>query len=111
MNLSELMITDCSGIAPEFLFMYKRPVIYMDQYQKIHNPNYKKMNIQAFEDLVKDKFGYSINKIEIKEINNHLIESKKLFVEKKKNIDIFIDKNLYNFQNASIALSENLEKI
>ena len=40
MNKSDILITDCSGIAPEFLFTYKRPIIYFDKYSKIHNDNF-----------------------------------------------------------------------
>jgi len=111
MDLSEIIITDCSGIALEFLFMYKRPVIYMDQYQKIHNQNFTEMKIPAFEDLVKDEFGYIINSADIKTIDSKMFEAKKIFENKKNNINIFIDKNLYNFENASYALSKSLEKI
>ena len=36
-----MLITDNSGISIEFMMIFKKPVIYYDEFDKIHNLNYK----------------------------------------------------------------------
>lgn len=99
MNKSEILITDCSGIAPEFLFLYKRPIIYFDNYKKIHNENFSKINPITFEDNVKKIFGYTFNS-NLNEFNvDTIAKVKKEFVEKKDIIENFANENFYNYDD------------
>jgi hypothetical protein len=69
---SKVLITDNSGIANEFLLVFGRPVVYFNFAQKIHNEDYRKLNIQSFEEKVKNEFGYLIEPKDIRNINDHL---------------------------------------
>ena len=44
MNRAKCLITDNSGISIEFMMIFKKPVIYYDEFDKIHNLNYKIFN-------------------------------------------------------------------
>ena len=103
MNNSKVLITDCSGIAPEYLFTYKRPVIYFDDYKKIHNNDFDYLDLDVFEDVIKDSFGYRLKEVNIKNIKNIKYEISKaieLFDKKKENVNIFAKDKFYNFQSS-----------
>lgn len=103
MNKAKLLITDCSGIAPEFLFTYKRPVIYFPEYPKIHNKDFDRLEMNAFEDLIRDTFGHSIYHSDIEKIDIEIEIAKNKFKNNLKNINDFVEKNFYNFQNSISA--------
>ena len=88
MEKAELLITDNSSIVFEFLFVFKRPIIYVDYTDKIHNVDRSKISIDTIEDHFKKEFGNIINVNDLKnlpffcekisvrnELNNSQIES------------------------------------
>ena len=54
---SDVMISDWSGAAIEFAFAVQKPVLYLDTPPKIMNPEWKQIEIPAFEDLVRKEVG------------------------------------------------------
>ena len=59
---AKCLITDNSGISIEFFLLMKRPIIYFDNFDKIHNnqiENFK--DLETIEDSVKSKFGIFLN--------------------------------------------------
>jgi len=54
---SDLLITDWSGISLEYAFALKKPVLYVNTPQKILNPDYENLQIQAFESILREKIG------------------------------------------------------
>jgi len=100
MNESKVLITDCSGIALEYLFTYKKPIIYFTKYAKIHNNDFEKLDLLVFEELVRDNFGYCIKELNIENINTEINEAITIFNTKTEKIDIFAKENFYNFQNS-----------
>lgn len=84
-----LMITDAGGIFLEYLFAFKKPVIFLEGYEKVHNHDYKKVFNQTFEDNIRTKFCLSINKNNFKEIDNliSLCLSKKYLDDMKKKLN------------------------
>ena len=64
---SSLLITDNGGMALEFSLIFKKPVIYIDFNDKIHNKDFKELNIEPIEDSFKKKFGYTLK---IEQLNN-----------------------------------------
>ncbi len=67
-----LMITDAGGIFLEYLFAFKKPVIFLAGYEKIHNHNFNKVFNQTFEESIRAKLCLTINKDDLKEIDNHI---------------------------------------
>ena len=63
MEYSKCLITDNSGIAIEYLTILKRPVLYYEEYEKIHNPEFKNYtDLKTIDDLYKKNFGYIFKK-------------------------------------------------
>ena len=108
MENAKCLITDNSGIAIEYVLLLKRPVLYFEDFQKIHNTEYEKFNdLIAIEDKIKDRFGYSFTKDEINNLESIINNSISDFKNKDEEIKKFIDDNFYNF-GTTIKNFENL---
>jgi len=53
----DALITDWSGIALEYAFVVKKPILFVDTPQKILNDDYNKLNTIAFEKKIREKIG------------------------------------------------------
>jgi len=95
---SKCLITDTSGIAIEYLLLMKRPILYFEDLDKIHNIQFDKFkDLETMDSKVKSKFGYKfdINQIDnLKEKINFAISD---FKDKDKSIVDFIEENFYNY--------------
>jgi hypothetical protein len=112
MRNSKCLITDNSGISIEYTLVFKRPVIYFNDFDKIHNINFKHIkNLPLMENSVKESFGYFFNKDEIKNLSRIITNSISDFRGKNEMINSFINKNFYNFSNTKNFLNENITKI
>lgn len=58
---ADLLITDRSGIAFEYVFGTERPVLFVDTPLKEHNKNWKVLNIEPIELQLRNKVGVSIS--------------------------------------------------
>ena len=94
---SKLVMTDNSGISLEFLFLLKKPVIYFDDYNRIQNEKYYAFNLIAFEDIVKKKFGNSVEFNEINNIDELIKITFNKFNNSKLGLNSFIENNIYNY--------------
>lgn len=105
---SKVLITDNSGIANEFLLVFGRPVVYFNFAQKIHNEDYRKLNIQSFEEKVKNEFGYLIEPKDIRNINDHLnkVISNKI---NQKILDEFIKKYISNVGSSADIIANEIK--
>ena len=78
----------------------KRPVIYFEDFDKIHNNQFDMFkDLETMDKKVKSNFGYKfeINQIEdLKKMINFAILD---FKDKDKDISIFVKKNFYNYEN------------
>ena len=112
---SILLITDNSGIAIEYMLIYKRPTIYFNKFSKIHNKNFSQISNYTLEDEIKEKFGYLVKNPNFKNITIYINEAVKEMKRKEHLINDFVSDNFYNFGTASLAAYnciyvENLEK-
>ena len=98
MEKAKCLITDRSGIAVEFILMFKKPVLYFEGLDKIHNTefDYFKDTI-TLEQKLKDKFGYIFFRENIKDLDHLINKSISEFVNKDDEIGDFINKNFYNY--------------
>lgn len=107
MDNSFILITDNSGISIEYLLIYKKPVIFFDQFSKIHNFDFKLLNLELFEDKIKKEFGYIYSDEELLNFDNKIKKACEQFSYKKEKLNKFIHENIYNFGcSASNAYSE-----
>ena len=64
---AEILITDNSSIVFEFMLIFKRPIIYIDYREKIHNIDKYKIPIMTIDEEFKTVFG---NKLNISNLEN-----------------------------------------
>ena len=98
MEKAKCLITDNSGIAIEFVLLFKRPTLYFEDIDKIHNTefdNYK--NLITIDQKVKDTFGYTFRYENIKDLNTLISKSIVEFTNKDVEIKNFIEDNFYNY--------------
>ena len=58
---AEILITDNSSIVFEFMLIFKRPIIYINYKEKIHNIDRDKIPIMTIEEEFKTVFGNQLN--------------------------------------------------
>ena len=110
LNKAKFLITDNSGISIEYMMIFKKPVIFYNDFDKIHNEEFKIYNnLEPLEDMIKKKFGYEFNKHEIKNIS-HIIEMASENFDKYE-IDNFLEKNFYNYGKTIEYFEKNFSKI
>jgi len=105
---AEILITDNSSIVFEFLLIFKRPIIYIDYKEKIHNTDIDKISIRTIEEEFKNMFG---NKLNVSNLENLAQLCENLI--KKNNIsaqlvDLFAKKYLSNLDNSAYFASNYL---
>ncbi len=107
---SEILITDNSTISMEFLFVFRRPTIYINYQEKIHNINFKKSDIVPFEKKVKMKFGTEIDAVNLHTLQNVIkkVQKKRL---SKLYVEDFLKKNVFNIGNSAKIASKFLNDL
>jgi len=112
MQNAKCLITDNSGIAMEYTLILKRPVLYLDDKEKLHNSELiDYVNLINLEDNIKNIFGYKFKKKDIQNIDSIIIKSINVFNERNLEIDNFINKNFYNNDNTENFFRNNVDKI
>ena len=98
MENAKCLITDNSGIAIEFLLLFKKPVLYFEDCEKIHNTEFEQYSdLITIDQKVKESFGYTFKKENIKNLDILINKSISEFINKDDKIKDFIDKNFYNY--------------
>lgn len=98
---ADLMITDWSGIAYEYAFTTKKPVMFIDTPMKVMNPEYKKISVQPFNIWCRNVIGEIVEVDNIKSINSVLKKMLKNEQKYRKNIEKLIESNVYNLGKSS----------
>jgi hypothetical protein len=110
MKNAKCLITDNSGISIEYMMLFKKPVIFYSDFDKVHNESFEMFKgLVPVEDIIKDKFGYVFNKHELNEIEK--IINKAVTSFDKKEINNFLKDNFYNFENTIDYFDKNFSKI
>ena len=95
------LITDNSGIAIEYTFIFKRLVIYFDKFSKIHNNDFKSINTETFENKIKNEFGFKCDLNNLNALEKKLKDTQKLSLNKNDKIEKFIKSDFFNFGKSS----------
>lgn len=112
MKKAKCLITDSSGIAIEYMTILKRPVLYLNENDKIHNSEFKDFsNLITIDEKFRDNFGYLFKISDFDKINLLIEDSEKQFFEKLSKLDSFIETNYFHFGDAKKFLYSNLKKI
>ena len=98
MENAKCLITDNSGIAIEFLLLFKKPVLYFEDIDKVHNTKFNEYNdLVTMDQKVKKTFGYIFKKEDIKDLDTIINKSISDFRNKDAEINDFINNNFYNY--------------
>ena len=98
MENAKCLITDSSGIAIEYVLLFKKPALYFENNDKIHNIEFNDYNdLITMDQKVKQSFGYTFKKENIKDLDILINKSISEFKNKDAKIKDFIDKNFYNY--------------
>jgi len=87
LNESSILITDNGGVALEYIIIQRKPVLYVDYSEKIHNEFFDKFKIETFEDRVKKDIGTTISVNEMNKIDYFLEQTKVNFIKNSDKID------------------------
>lgn len=93
---ADLMITDWSGIAYEYAYTTKKPVLFINTPMKIMNPEYQKIDTVPLNILLREEIGCSLNLDELNLLGDKvqmLLERKNDYYEK---IGNFVQEYVYN---------------
>ncbi|MCD8038356.1 MAG: membrane protein insertase YidC [Lachnospiraceae bacterium] len=93
---ADLMITDWSGIAYEYAYTTKKPVLFINTPMKVMNPEYKKIDTVPINIFLREKIGCSLNPDEL----NRLSECVEMLLNNRDKyyriIEGFVDEYVYN---------------
>ena len=98
MEKAKCLITDSSGIAIEYIMTLKRPVLYLDEFDKIHNTEFNDYsNLKTIDYKIKENFGYLFKKKDFNQIDSIINRSIEDFKNKLSKLDSFINENFANY--------------
>ena len=93
LNESSLLITDNGGIALEYYIIQRKPVLYINHLDKIHNIFFDKIKIPTLEDQFKSLIGTAMPLDQLNKIEFYIEKTKKDFKKNEYLIDDLILKN------------------
>lgn len=97
---SDLLITDWSGIAPEFCFATGRPALFVNTKLKCLNPNWENLGLTPVEISLRDELGRSVEKQDLNktaEIVREMLENTARYHDR---IDARFETLIYNHGKA-----------
>lgn len=98
MEKSKCLMTDASGISIEFLILFKRPVLYLFDKDKIHNKDILDFRgLKSIDEIIRDKFGYTFYEKDINNLDSIIKKTAVNFQSKIQYLDNFINNNFFNF--------------
>ena len=98
---AEILITDNSAIVFEYVFIFKRPILYLKYSDKIHNDKLDKMKINTLDDDFKNKFGKILSIKNLEQLNNICEELMKKNTISQSEVEIFMKEKLFNINNSA----------
>ena len=108
---SEFLITDNGGVGLEYSLIYRKPTMYINYINKIHNQFYKEINIDPIENIFKKNFGYEINIDMIKNIPNNVSDMNENFSLKINDLDNFFANYISSAENPSSKAAKIISNI
>lgn len=111
MEKAKYLITDASGISIEYLLLFKRPIFYLNDKDKIHNKNYLDFSdLESIDRTIKEQFGFNFYEKDIENLDSLINESNQVFQSKKPLLNDFINHNFFNFGNTKKKFNLIMDK-
>lgn len=98
---SDLLITDWSGVAPEFCFATGRPAVFVNTKPKIMNPEWEKVGITPVEIELRKIIGVDVEKENLGDIGKIVKDLFKNQSKYKKKINDYFETYTFNHGNAA----------
>lgn len=112
MEKASCLITDSSGIAIEYMIVLKRPVLYLDEFDKIHNQDFKDYSsLQTIDKKIKENFGYLFKKEDFHNIDKSINNAQTSFQKNISRLDSFARNEFFNYGKSKIFFSLNVKKL
>jgi len=112
MEKAKCLITDNSGVAIEFIIILKRPVLYLDEFDKIHNTEFNNYSaLKTIDYKIKKNFGYLFKEKEFNQIDLIINNSIEDFKNKVPMLDSFINENFANYGKTKDYFAKISKKI
>ncbi|MBP3892240.1 MAG: membrane protein insertase YidC [Solobacterium sp.] len=93
---ADLMISDWSGVAYEYIFSTKKPVLFINTPMKIMNPEYQKIGVEPVNIYMRDVFGTTLKLDELDKTRETVERLLKDSDKYKESITDFVNQNIYN---------------
>ena len=100
---SDLLITDWSGIAPEYCFATKRPALFVNTKIKCLNPNWEKIGCTPVEIELRNKLGRAVDKEDLQACKEIVADLFARSHEYEDAIDKTLHAHLYHIGSAADA--------
>lgn len=111
MEKAKCLITDSSGIAIEYITILKRPILYLDEFDKIHNNEFNDYsNLKTIDYRIKENFGYSFKKKDFNQIEEIIHKAIEDFEKKQPMLNTFINENFFNYGKTKEYLTKILKE-
>lgn len=107
---ADLMITDWSGIAYEYAYTTRKPVLFINTPMKVMNPEYEKIGVVPLNIFMRDSIGKSLNLDEIDKVSavaEELIGQQDAYYDK---IEAFVKQYVYHL-GTSAKVGANYIKV
>lgn len=98
---ADLMITDWSGIAYEYAYTTKKPVLFVDTPMKIMNPEYKKISVEPINIWSRKEIGEVISIDECKNIDKTVEKMLKESSKYSEKIKKLVNDTVYNIGHSA----------
>lgn len=98
---ADLLITDWSGIAYEYAFTTKKPVLFVDTPMKVMNPEYRRIDTVPINIWMRDVIGDRLDPEKAEEADDKvrsLLEQKSAYHDK---IEKFVEEYVYHLGNSA----------
>ena len=98
--LCDCMISDWSGVAIEYAFVFEKPIFYIDTPQKINNPEHHQIGLVPLEKKIRTQIGevLSLSQLSLMPSKiNQLLQSQNKFKEKIQKIK---EETVFNIGNS-----------
>tara|TARA_Y100000590_G_scaffold290537_1_gene327044 strand:- start:3700 stop:4872 length:1173 start_codon:yes stop_codon:yes gene_type:complete len=107
---SEYVISDWSGVAIEYAFTTKKPVLFIDLPKKMRNQEYEKISFVPLEERIREQIGEILSPNDISQLDGKIHFMKKNQDEYSKIIESIYHEIIFNKGNsAEIAVNEILQ--
>ena len=108
MENSFALITDNSTIGMEYALALKKPVVYINYSKKIHNLDYKKIDLIPLEETFQKTIGFNVDIHHIDTLPSVLENFKKNNYLSNDKLKAFEDKNLSHTGNSAVTAARYL---